>query len=223
MYIFSPYVNFLILNFSPEGRKCFLIISIALFAIWPSLVNVSGDFLSVEWFGLSSIGAWGSQKGFTIVNFLLLYSIGACLRLETFSIKRRIWPILLCGVLIFVWALIGNFLGFEGYETAWDYHNPLVILMAILLLNYFNGLNIQSKIINNMAKAAFFCYLLHYYILIHLKVDYFITQPVYLMVAHILGSILIVYLISWAGFFVYNKLIGPLFNKLDKFEIDYKI
>ena len=221
MYFFTPYINVLINGMTNESRKRFMIISLLLFSLWPTIVNVSEVFLGIKWFGLSSISAWGSQQGFTIVNFLLLYSTGACLRLETFKISRSLLSIIACGCLIFVWVIIEEHLGTASTKTAWEYHNPFVIMLAIWLLKYFEGYTFQSKIINKMAKSAFFCYLIHYYILAHLKVDYFITQPVYILLLHLLGSIVVIYLISWVGFWMYNKMVGPIFNKLDKFEIAY--
>jgi peptidoglycan/LPS O-acetylase OafA/YrhL len=221
MYLFSPYVNLLINGLTQKGRKRFLYISIGLFSLWPSFVNFSGELLHIQWFGLSSIGAWGSQKGFTIVNFLLLYSIGACLRLESFVIKKSIISITVCILAIFTWALICKTIVLNGSNSAWEYHNPLVILLAVMLLNYFKELPIRSGIINNLAKAAFFCYLIHYYILTHLRIPYYINQSITLMIGHVVISILFIYMISWGLFSLYEKTIGRLFSKLDSIIIKY--
>ncbi len=221
MYIVSPYVNHLINGLSHAGRKWFLLISMVLFSVWPTLVNLSGEVFHIEWFGLNSIGAWGSQKGFTIINFLLLYSIGACFRLNTFQIRRSILLIVLCGSLIFAWALLCDLTGWQFTKSAWEYHNPLVIFMAVMLLNYFRDIEFQSKAVNNMAKGAFFCYLIHWKILMHAKIYHFATQPVYYMVMHLALLIIVCYLISWVLYRIYCMLFGNLFKKLDAIEIKY--
>lgn len=222
MYIFSPYVNCLINSMSDEGRKRFLWISVCLFSIYPSIVNLSGELFNITWFGLNSIGAWGSQKGFTIVNFLLLYSIGACLRLETFSIKRRFWPLFVYVCILYIWNMACyNVVGADISNSAWEYHNPIVILLAISLLNYFNGFNFQCLFVNKAAKAAFMCFLIHQYILAHLKISNYVIQTVWIMLAHIIVSIVIIYLISWFVYFLYNKIFNSLFNKLDSIAIKY--
>lgn len=221
MYIVSPYINSIISNLSDAGRKRFLLIAISLFSIWPTVVNVSGELFHVSWFGLNSIGAWGSQKGFTIVNFLLLYSIGACFRLDAFKVKRSGWLILACGLLIFLWGYLCDLTQWHSTKSAWEYHNPLVILLSVLLLDYFRGLDFQYKFINDLAKGAFFCYLIHWKILMHAKIDYFATQPICYMLLHILVLIIVCYIISWFAYLIYNIVFNKLFTKLDSVEIKY--
>lgn len=221
MYCFSPYINTFLLNLTKKGGRRFLCISLVLFSLYPTLVNLSGELLGIKWFGLNSIGAWGSQKGFTIVNFLLLYSIGACLRLDFYTIPRKKWLIFLSGLLIFLWALLCKYVLAVTSNSAWEYHNPLVVLLAVLLLNYFRGLEIQNVIINNMAKAAFVCYLIHYNILSHLNVAYYVSHNVIFMVGHIVISIIIIYFISWIVYFIYSYLFIRIINKLDQVELRY--
>lgn len=55
-----------------------------LFSVYAIGVDLLNEIVGQEIVGLSSIGAWGSQSGFTIVNFSLLYCLGAYLRLHGF-------------------------------------------------------------------------------------------------------------------------------------------
>lgn len=221
MYVFSPYVNLLIGGLSNLQRKYFLCLSILLYSVYPSLVNLSGELFHISWFGLNSIGAWGSQKGFTIVNFLLLYSVGACLRLGVFKPNRNVCQIFLCGLLIFGWYYVCECLGARGGHSAWEYHNPLVILLSVSLLNYFDGISLQSTFINKTAKAAFMCFLTHQYFLVHMKVEFFIKNSILLMLVHIVCCLIIIYAVSWIVYFIYYKIFDPVFERLDKYYIKY--
>lgn len=222
LYIFSPYVNILINSMTDKGRKRYLWISVILFSVYPTIINLSEDIFHITWFGLNSIGAWGSQKGFTIVNFLLLYSIGACLRLETFVLNRRLWPLFLYVFVLFFWNMMCCKCGaVSGNNSAWEYHNPIVILLAISLVELFDGLKFQSLFVNKAAKAAFMCFLTHQYVLVHMKIDYYVSQTVWIMIVHILVSLVVIYLISWIVYYLYSQIFTPLFNKIDSIVIKY--
>ena len=55
------------------------------------MVDFSQEIIDREWFGLNSIAAWGDQQGFNIVNFSLLYCVGAFIRNNDFPeiFKKR--------------------------------------------------------------------------------------------------------------------------------------
>ena len=143
-----------------------------LFAVCPTFVDVLNVITDREWQGLSTIGMYGSQRGYTIVNFALMYIIGAYLRLrglEKLS-KRRLALTLMLSILVMtVWAAWNR-------NTAWEYCNPLVILTAVLTFLLFDQLKIcDSKYINHLAKGTFSVFLLHGVFLRYLSVDIFVA------------------------------------------------
>lgn len=80
LYWISPYINIVIdaLNHN-ELKKCiFLLLSI--FSVYPTLVDFAQEIAGNEINGLSSVGMYGSQWGYSIVNFILMYIIGAYIR-----------------------------------------------------------------------------------------------------------------------------------------------
>ena len=64
--------------------------------------------------------------------------------------------------LIFVWALLTRGVVHTEMLSAWVYHNPLVILSAVLLFIIFaDNKNFSNKIINSFSAASFTVFLIH--------------------------------------------------------------
>ena len=53
---------------------------LGLFSIYPTFVEVFEYLTHREWIGISTIGAYGSQDGYQIVNFILMYYVGMYIR-----------------------------------------------------------------------------------------------------------------------------------------------
>ena len=78
IYFVSPFLNLAIQKIEEEGLLTkFMVILIFLFSIYPTCVDVLGEITRKEYVGLSSIGMYGSQWGYSIINFSLMYIIGA--------------------------------------------------------------------------------------------------------------------------------------------------
>ena len=43
--------------------------------------------------------------------------------------------------------------------VTWHYNNPLLLVMSALVVKLFSDISFESKIINELAKAAFTCFL----------------------------------------------------------------
>lgn len=92
LYLISPYINKLLNVLTRKERKIFILFMLGLFSFYTIGIDLFGEISGKDWVGLSSIGAWGSQSGFTIVNFILCYCIGAYLRLNgnpAFLVKEQ--------------------------------------------------------------------------------------------------------------------------------------
>lgn len=118
VYIISPFLNIIIQNLSDREMRTFIIICLLLFSIYPTLIDVFNELTGNQWNGLSTIGMYGSQWGYTIVNFLLMYMVGAYLRLSDFKIKK--WK---TGKMIGLWVvgiiLLTMWAGLD-MNTAWN-------------------------------------------------------------------------------------------------------
>ena len=77
LFIISPFLNIIV---EQKSFNKFMIVLLLLFSIWPTVVDILSEIRGKEIFGLSTIGNWGSQSGYTIVNFIVIYFVGAWVR-----------------------------------------------------------------------------------------------------------------------------------------------
>ena len=134
LYIISPYINILLDHLSRDALKKFLVVVLLLFSVWPVTVDIIETLYDNQLNGLSSIGLYGNQSGYTIVNFIVVYLVGAYIRKN----EHRESPIKLVGM---VTALVGMMTFISMYEYShigkviiWHYDNPFVILVSACLL-----------------------------------------------------------------------------------------
>lgn len=202
VYLLSPYLNILYDRITNK----FIILLFILFSIYPTLVEVFSQITGGDWFGLSTIGAYGSQWGYQIVNFILMYYMGMYIRkniqkLEKIETSKLF--LTLCGIvlLITVWSCISEMAGYSR-NMAWIYCNPLVVVEAALVFIIFEKIDFGSvKWINQLSAACFTVFLVHGYFITHIKIDWAVHQNVFIMSGHILICVILIYL---AGFVVYK-------------------
>lgn len=220
LYFVSPYINRIFRNMSREGWNSFLIIAFCFFSIYPITVDVINELTGEKWFGLSPIGAWGSQQGFTIVNFILAYCLGAAVRFSDISSIRgsKCFLIMMCCslLIIFIWAEINEKMSLNGLRSAWCYHNPFVLIFSVSCLVFFLRMKFKNTIINELSKAAFTCYLFHPYCLYYMQIGRFVRSSPVIMCCHLLGSVILVFLLSWIVFKLYSFVVEPLLNRISK-------
>lgn len=226
LYFVSPYINLIISQLNLIYVKKMLIILICVFSIYPTLVDLFYEITGKEVMGLSTIGAYGSQYGYTIVNFLLMYIIGAVIKkhedfYKTYSnnCQLKITLYIICLLALTFW---GGFYDYNNFGKsmcvcAWEYCNPIVILLSIITFAFFLNHKIKSnKIINGLAKASFTVYLTHGYFLGKINVENYINKNVGVMLLHIIISVTAIYLICWIIYIIYSRVTDPLFKLLER-------
>ena len=226
LYLISPYINRILTSLSSKDLRTFIIVVFLLFSVWPTLVDFSQELFDYQWFGLSTIGAWGNQQGFNIVNFVLLYCVGAWLRLDEISIstykKNLIWIIVVI-ILIFTWSVVCTHLSKQGMRSSWIYHNPLVIIYSILLFLFFKSFRFASRFINYLAKSVLLCFLIHSGIIanIDIGISKVCNGSVFLMLSHYLAFSVVMMVVSCIAYALYNIITKKLFSKLNNKEVPY--
>lgn len=103
-----------------------------------------------------------NTSGYTLLQFILMYSIGRWIRMNNFSLKGYWSAIIyivcsmLCGISIWMlWRLGRPDLGWRCTY----YNNPLIIGSALGLFLFVKNIRFHSKLINKIAKSAFGIYL----------------------------------------------------------------
>lgn len=220
VYLLSPYLN---LIFDKIDRN-FIILIISIFSIYPTLVECLNMATGVEWSGLSSIGMYGSQSGYTIVNFIMLYYIGLYIRKREDSIlnvKSCKLIVLLLVVITFItlWGSISDNLGLEK-NLSRIYCNPLVIFEAVLVFILFKKIKVRyNKWINYLASAAFTVLLVHGYIINHIGIEWAVNQNVIIMLLHVLVSSISIYFLCFLVFLIYNRVSNSILNIIVKRDV----
>lgn len=222
VYIVSPYIGIMIEKLSVKSFDVLITTMMVLFSLYPTIVDVLGEIRGEQFIGLSSVGMYGSQWGYTVVNFLLMYLIGAYINKNEDSIsKLNNWKLIgllfACVAIIAAWARINDYTGYFAERSAWEYCNPLIILVSIIVFILFNKMKIGViRIINALAEAVFSVYLLHGVFLPHLKIESYVSKSVFLMLIHIIVCLAIIYLICWCINKVYHLVTDPIFSILKK-------
>ena len=156
----------------------------------------------------SPIGQRGSQDGYTIVNFILMYYLGAYIRKTDLAIKTKVCLplVLLNTLLIFLWI---NF----DYSVGEEYCNPLVILNAVLIFLLFKNIKIQSRIINRIAAACFTVYIFHIALMFKLPKDLCYGNKA-LALPKFFATVCGIYFVCWIVWEIYNNTVNRLLAKV---------
>lgn len=229
LYLISPFLNMVIQKAeSANTLDKLIIISVLLFSVYPTMVDMLEEVSHKEYMGLSSVGAYGSQWGYSIVNFSVMYMIGAYLRKRPQMGKDRqkhIISFFVAAFILTIWAVINDKIGFFTERSAWEYCNPLVIFMAVEAFCIFQEIDMGChKQINQMAKASFTVYLLHFSFFKFLKIPYCVMKNPFIMLLHIIASVGMIYLVCVVVYKIYNKgmahILNVLYKKLPLFKKD---
>ena len=183
------------------------LISFSVFSVYAFIVDILVNSIGSYFQELSPISMYGNMRGFTIVNFILLYIVGAYIKRfeKEFSSSKTLAIVLTSIVAIFLISLWN--------ECAWNYNSPLVIISASGVFILFNRLKFNSKIINKLSRATLTTYLIHIFLLRFINIEYFVNQNLLILILHQLVSCILIFLISFVVFTVYDE-ISKLISKI---------
>lgn len=212
LYIISPYLNCLINILSVKQLRRMVFTSFILFSVWPILHDVLEAIGGFKLIGLSSIGAGGAQAGYTIVNFAMMYLIGAWIGKDNIYLSRKTLLVFLASVytILFLWIRV-------SWSTATEYCNPVVIISAIVIFLLFQNTNMKdSKIINRLAQASFTVFLLHSYFLPYVGIDKVANLSLDVLIGHLVITCVAIYTICYLIYIMYAKATSSFFKFLKK-------
>lgn len=221
LYFISPYIN-IIINKLKKRQICFMIlIFIILFSIFPTIVDCINLIFKYDFNGSSTISIKGSLHGYTIVNFILLYILGAAANILPVS-KVKNENLLFClffsVILIFLFSISKiSFLS----SIVYSYCSPLVILVSVsLFLLFLNNNKINFKVINFLSASSFTFYIIHIHFLNYLMIDKYVSFNIFIMLLHIIFSFILIYFISFILYFIFNSIFDVIFkHKALKYNI----
>ncbi|MCQ2482213.1 MAG: acyltransferase [Clostridia bacterium] len=223
VYFISPYINRLINRLNEKQLKKMLLLLFIILSVYPTLVDFFSEITHREYMGLSTIGAYGSQWGYTLVNFIFMYIIGAYLRnCSTEYKKGKLLFFLTVDTLVLtVWSFADAKIGYSVERCAWEYCNPLVILSAITVFLLFKQANIgENKFINYIAKASFTVYLINIPLLKMFEIKKYATSNPLALVLHMFVTAICIYAVSTVVYYAYKVVTDCIFNHSLR-KIDY--
>lgn len=202
LYLFIPYINKLLKQLTQKQYQLLLGFSISFFYIWPTFVNN----ITIK------------DNGYGIINFIVLYLIGAYLKLYKKKNKHRcIYLFIYIVMCIIIWGyheMIPN--------KGWAYNTIFCLIASISFFLYFYNLKISNKkVINALASTMFTVYIVHvnpfltnwiWHKLLHCEIFY---QSNYFII-HMLFSSLTVLSIGICIGYAFNKIVGIIIQKLIK-------
>jgi surface polysaccharide O-acyltransferase-like enzyme len=219
LYVLSPFINRLLSSLSDKRMKTFMWVMFILCSLWPYCVDLLEAFSGYSFDGLSTVGMYGSQFGYTLVHFVLMYCVGAWLR--RFEGNSKLWQELF--VLLSGWVVL---FVFSYYLTshkmdiryAFSYGSPLVITNAVCLFRLFKRIPLKNnRVINSMATATFSVYLLNSAIISELlDTKKYVQSNGWLMLAHMAFACVLIFLISYGAQLLYDLITKPIYKLTDK-------
>ena len=221
LYFISPYINVTMKSLDNHQLKRMMITLIILFSIYVTITDVFQSIKGQEYLGLSSIGMYGSQNGYTIVNFALMYMIGAYIRLNMDSskkLKTSFLPLTFFSLISI--EVLGHFLCIKycvDYSAVLAYCNPIVISLAVIVFLLFSRIDFkENTVINHFAKASFTVFLLHYSLLELENIQEYSTGNTFLLAGHMITTSLKIYLLCWLAYCIYDIITSPFFKFVEK-------
>ena len=213
----APFISKLFGVLCEKQRKYFVCSILIVFSFYTFMTDALEAISRTSFAGINSIGLYGDQQGYTIINFMLLFIVGAYLRITNvqYNLKNSIVLYMVSTMLIFLAALVSVRYSFA--QISYNYNNPLVIFQAVGLFMIFKNLSIGSnKIINVLAKSSFMTYLIHPAILVLIPFDKMMTLPAYLYIIVSILVPIIIYLVSWLVDLIYQYVMSFITRALDK-------
>lgn len=217
LYLISPLINKALRAIKKENLKSVILTLIILFSVWNTFADLIGKITGEEILGMNTISYLTSGNGYTIVQFILCYIIGASIKILDIPGKvNRIQlagAFIICIVLITLWERVDPI-------TSRQYSNILIIVEAVSLFLLFLKTKIPyNKLINLISGASFTVYLVHTSFLPFIFVEDMVNT--WMQIPHILISCLAIYSLCFLIDRLYKLATGFFTKKLVKFGSYY--
>ena len=222
IYLISPCINIALGKLSNRGWKVLISILLILFSGIPMILGCIEN-IGINLSGLSTSGRGGNQAGYTLVNFVVLYCIGACIRKNELDKKikhsKSFIVIIISALVLWGWRFIP--MNIKPWHMAGWYDNILVILLAASALIFFKRLKFRSSFVNYIAKSAFTVYIIHIPLFLLVSPKDVLQLPMLQMLCTIVIIICCIYVIAIVMYKLYEFFCIKTIKYLDKYSIEY--
>jgi len=174
LYILSPYINRALRSLTKKGHLRLIIISLCLFSVWSTGINIymkaSGNTDLIE---ISFVGYSGTDYGFTLIVFVMMYIIGAYIGrfgLNIGGLSDRVQKYIFLGAYVIISCVTSGLClalpSIAQTSSILGYDSIFVVFAAVALFAAFLKMKPRHVApINFLAKSTFGVYLLHAFVL----------------------------------------------------------
>ena len=130
LYIISPYINIVVQKLDLKSLRFFIFLIFIVYSVYPFLWDVYNQFSPIKINAVSTIGHWGNQCGHTITHFVLMYCIGAYVKMGgakflKIQLVTKLWIATTLVLSLLVYHDFSN--GVQIADSAFlSYTNPLI-------------------------------------------------------------------------------------------------
>lgn len=214
VYILSPWLNKVINDISKEQFLKLLFVLCILFVIYPTIVDIYCGITGTTINGISTISSTDSGAGYTLIQFIVAYYLGAYLKKYPLEIGKNYC---LAGYIL-------NCLIIFGIEhttmNAIFYNNLFVVMSAFFIMAYFSKISCKSnKVVYELEKVTFDVYIIHCFLFgiwQRMPIEELICKGAIYTLGTSIFMILLMYIISAGIGVVFNIVFNPLMKKIEK-------
>lgn len=141
LYLFIPFINKCLNSLTKKQYTIFLVLVLLIFSLWPNFVpNPPYD-----------------DKGYSIISFIMIYSIGGYLRLHC---NKKTNPALMLLGYVLTAAVTCVLMKFRGFDWL-NYNSVFVIASSVFLFKFFVSFDFHSKFINYVSASVLSVFIIH--------------------------------------------------------------
>ena len=149
LYILHPYINKIISNINKKQHTMLILICVFFFSVWSSILKPQG---------VLNLNTFVSDGGYGITNFIMLYFIGAYIRLYYDNKKMNK---LILFIIYICLSLLGTFI-YYNFSNAISYNFIINVINSIIVFLFFKNIIItKGKIISKFAECSLAIYIIH--------------------------------------------------------------
>ena len=169
LYLLHPYINKIISNINKKQFTMLIAICIFFFSVWSSILRPQG---------ILDLNSFVTDGGYGITNFIMLYLIGAYIRLYYDNKKINKFILLIIYICL---SLLGTFI-FYKFPNATSYNFIINIINSVIVFLIFKNITIsKGKIISKFAEYSLAIYIIHEnsFIRVYLYRNIFLSSSFY--------------------------------------------
>ena len=207
LYILHPYLNKIIININKKQYTMLILICVFFFSVWSSFLNLKG---------IINLGTFVSDGGYGITNFVMLYFIGAYIRLYYDNKKMNKLGLFITYIIL---SLLGTYIYYD-YPNAANYNFIINVVNSIVVFLLFKNIKItKGKIISKCSGCSLAIYIIHenMFIVSYIYKNIFLSSSFYdspFLIFNMIYSCVAIFLICATIEFIRKYLFKISINKL---------